>query len=131
MNMKVEFSGKRKFTIKIREHEITTDLPEKQGGDNTAPTPTELFVSSLGACVGLYVSRYLETAKLDPSGLSINMDWDFSENKKKVGYVNFSISAPKAVLGQRKRAVLLAAEQCLVHNTLRDNPDMRISVEGE
>ena len=131
METKVEFAGKRSFKVKTRDHEIITDLPEKGGGDNKASTPTELFIASIGACIGLYVARYLETAKLDPKGLSVGLDWWFDEGKTRVGQIDISICAPNAVLGHRKRAVIAAAQKCVIHKTLHDNPDLRIRVEGE
>jgi uncharacterized OsmC-like protein len=41
-----------RFAISIRDHMITVDQPVADGGQDTAPTPTELFVASLASCVG-------------------------------------------------------------------------------
>jgi len=131
MDMKVEYTGKRSFRVKVRDHQFQTDLPEKFGGDNKAPNATETFIGALGACVALYAARYIETAKLDPSGLSVDMEWDFDEKKKKVGYVNMKINAPNADLGPRKKALIAAAGQCTLHNTLREHPEINITLEGQ
>jgi putative redox protein len=130
MNMQVEYAGKRSFKVKVRQHEFVTDLPEKAGGGDTAPTATEIFIGSLAACAGLYAARYLETAKLDPAGLTVGVDWDFHETKKTVGHIYLTVKAPNADLGARKKALLAAAGQCVIHNTMKEYPDMKISVEG-
>ena len=131
MNMDIEYSGKRDFKVKVRGHEIKMDLPERLGGDDTAPTPTECFMASLGACACLFAVRYMETAKLDPNGLAMKMDWEFNEEKTGIKRISMCFSVPNAVLGARKNALIKAAEQCVLHNSLRDHPDMEISVEGE
>ena len=123
-NVKVDFSGKKSFAIKVREHEVITDLPLEQGGDNAAPTPPELFVASIGSCMGIYALSYLKTAGMDSEGLSLSLDWDFDKSKKKIGSIKVTISAPKADLGERKAALISAAEKCLLHNTLYEAPEI-------
>jgi putative redox protein len=117
--------------VKIRGHEFITDIPVEKGGKDAGPTPTELFVASIGACVGLYGARYLRTAKLDPSGLSMKIDWDFSEDNKRVGRIDVAVSVPNAELGERKRALILAMEKCVIHNTLHDPPEIKIDIVGD
>ena len=131
MDMKVEYAGKRAFRVKVRGHEFTTDLPEKYGGEDKAPNATETFIGAFGACVALFAARYLETAKFDPSGLAVDIDWDFHPEKKQVGYINMKIKTPNADLGPRKKALLAAAGQCTIHNTLLEYPDVNITLEGE
>ena len=43
--------------VSVRGHELATDQPVADGGDDTAPTPTEMFVGALAACVGYYAGR--------------------------------------------------------------------------
>ena len=129
--VKVKFVEKKKFAVKVRGHEFFTDLPERLEGDDTAPTPTELFISSLGACVGLYAVRYLQTAKLNPEGLIVDLDWDFHKEKSSVGEVKMTIKAPKADVGKRDKALIAAAKKCTIHNTLKNCPEMEIKLDGE
>ena len=39
------------YTISVRGHVLRVDQPTDAGGGDTGPTPTELFVASLAACV--------------------------------------------------------------------------------
>lgn len=132
MKMKVELHGKRKFNIKIGNFTVVSDLPREKGGENAGPTPSELFVGSLGACVALYCVNYLETAGLDPSELSADIDWSFAEDRpNRVDKVSVSVKIPHAELGKRKNAVLAAAKACTIHNTLQNPPEIAISVDGK
>ena len=131
MKQNVKFEGKRKFKATINGHEVWTDLPKEKGGDNAAPTPSELFIASLGCCTALFVERYLKTAKLNAEGLSIEIDWEFAEDRSRIGKMDFSIHVPNAELGARKKAVLAAAEKCTLHGTLHNCPEIRVSVKGD
>ena len=46
-SMRVEHRGDDKFDINIRGHVVRVDQPVKDGGEDTAPTPTELFIATL------------------------------------------------------------------------------------
>ena len=45
-----------RFDIAIRGHVVHVDQPESDGGSDTGPTPTELFVASLASCVAFYAA---------------------------------------------------------------------------
>lgn len=129
MECMIEYCGKRKFKARMDGFEVVTDLPEKAGGENSAMSPTQLFISSIGACMGLYAVRYLKTAGLDPSGMSVKLDWDFSEDKTRVGRIDAAIKVPNAELGARAKAVVAAAKKCTLHNTLHNAPEMNTVID--
>ena len=37
---------------------IRTDQPEESGGDNSAPSPSDLFTVSIAACAGFFALRF-------------------------------------------------------------------------
>lgn len=131
MKSNIIYTGNTIFKTKIRGHEIVMDLSEKLGGDNTAPTPTEFFMASLGSCAGLFAVRYLQTAKLNPEGLSIDLDWKFDRNKTRIERIQISVSVPNATLGRRKKALLMVVRKCIIHNTLKNYPDTEFVVNGK
>jgi len=57
-------SGDR-FAIQVRGHRLVVDQPVADGGQDAGPTPTELFVGSLAACVAFYARRFLARHDLD------------------------------------------------------------------
>ncbi len=131
MRINIGVNGNRSFKISTRGHEFFTDLPVSSGGLDKAPTPSEVFIGSIGACMALYALRYLETAKLDTRGLSVEVDWDYDQTKTKIGRIDAVIKAPNTAVGARKKAVIAAAEKCFLHNTIHDFPAITTSFEGE
>ena len=128
MSVKVEFTGKKSFKAIVAGHEIVTDLPVEKGGDYRGTTSLELFIASKGCCVGIFAVSYKNTAKLDPEGFSVDVDWALDETKTRVGSFNISLQAPSAEFEIRKKALLIAAEKCIVHNTLENKPDIKFTV---
>jgi len=47
------------YEVTVRGHRLVVDQPTDAGGQDSAPTPTELFVASLATCVAFYAGRFL------------------------------------------------------------------------
>ena len=43
------------FNIRVRGHEVSSDLYEKDGGEDRAPSPAGLLTGSLGSCIAVMV----------------------------------------------------------------------------
>ena len=55
--MRVEHRGGDKFDIDIRGHVVRVDQPVKDRGEDTAPTPTELFIASMAHRISPWLAR--------------------------------------------------------------------------
>ena len=55
MEMTIDFPGGAKVDAHFGPFSIQTDQPIQGGGDNSAPSPFEIFLSSIGTCAGTYV----------------------------------------------------------------------------
>ena len=67
--------GGDRFVIDVRGHRIHIDQPIDNGGEDTAPTPTELFAASLAGCVAFYARRYLARHNVASDGLSVEAEF--------------------------------------------------------
>jgi uncharacterized OsmC-like protein len=128
MKLQVKYEGKKRFKAIVRDHEFTIDLPEKKGGDNSGPTPPEVFIASLASCIGLFAIGYMNVAKLNTDGLAVEVDWSLSEDHTRVDKIDAKVIVPNAELGKRERALHAAVEKCIIHNTLHTAPEMNIEI---
>ena len=71
MEMTVTFPGNKKVNVEYGEHTIETDQPVHAGGDGSAPTPFNLFLSSIAACAGIYVVFFCEKRGISLDGIRI------------------------------------------------------------
>jgi len=126
--MRVEHRGGDQFDISVRGHVITVDQPVKDGGDDTAPTPTELFVASLASCVAFYARRYLARHSLPTEGLAVEATFDMGSRPARVAGITLRVILPDGVPAERRDPLLAVATHCTVHNTLETTPDVSITL---
>ena len=124
--MRVEHRGGDRFDISVRGHIIAVDQPVRDGGDDTAPTPTELFVASLASCVAFYARRYLARHHLPTEGLAVEATFDMGSRPARVAGITLRVILPDGVPAERRDALLAVATHCTVHNTLETTPDVSI-----
>ncbi len=117
-DLTVRHLGGDRFAIDVRGHTITVDQPAEAGGDDSAPTPTELFVASLASCVAFYARRYLARHGIDADGLEVTTDFTMASRPARVGEIRIAIAPPTALPAERRDAFLAVASHCTVHNTI-------------
>jgi len=117
-----------RFRVDLRGHAFTVDQPVEDGGQDTAPTPTELFVAGLASCVAFYARRYLARHDLPAGGLKVATSYTMASRPARVATVRLELALPHGVPADRRDALLAVASHCTVHNTLTAAPDVTITV---
>ncbi|MFC1667286.1 OsmC family protein [Candidatus Omnitrophota bacterium] len=126
----VKYAGGKKFVAQNRKHAVTIDLPGSSGLGDQGPTPPELFIDSLASCIGVYVIGYCEKTGLATQGLIIKVDWEkeLAEKPYYVKRINVEIYLPNADVGAREEALLKIAKSCFIHETIKKQPEINISL---
>ncbi|GLW98491.1 OsmC family protein [Microtetraspora sp. NBRC 16547] len=122
----VEWHGGGRFDIHMRGHSVRVDEPKDFGGSDTGPTPTELFVGSLAACVAHCAERYLHRCQL-PAGVTVTVRYDFGLQPAHLSTVVMEIAAPGLPEGLRD-SFMAAVGHCPVLNTLYRPPEVTFQV---
>jgi putative redox protein len=117
-----------RFEVSVRQHRLEVDQPIDDGGEDSAPTPTELFVASLASCVGFYARRFLHRHGLPTEGLAVEAHYEMGSRPARVSAITLVVRVPEGVPDERRDALLAVASHCTVHNTLADPPNVRIDL---
>lgn len=125
--IRVVHQGRDRLLIRTRGHELRSDQPIEDGGDDSAPTPTELFVASLAACVAFYAQRFLRRHEMSTEGLAVTCGYTWAANPTRIGAIDISVEAP-TLPAELREAFSRVIDHCTVHNTLRQTPEVRIRV---
>lgn len=119
-----------KTAINIRQHTVMADELISDGGTDTAPTPMEIMLGTVGACVAVTTQAYAKRKNWPLEGVSVELDM---ERIKREDYPAYRGDAPfiheirEAIhfdgpLTDEQRARLMEiAGKCPVHRTL-ENP---------
>lgn len=117
------------YEIRVRGHRVRVDQPLDAGGADTGPTPTELFVASLAACVAFYAGRYLARHGFDRAGLTVRSEYEMAADRPaRVGAIRIWVSPPAGFPADRLPALAAVASHCTVHNSLTDAPEITIGI---
>lgn len=127
-NLRVTCEGGKRFAAEVRGHRIESDQTAKGGGEDSAPTPFDIFVGSLGMCMLLFATLYVERHGLSTEGLALDIEFEMARNPNRLGKVHGILHVPGADLGQRREALLRAALACPVHHSLREDTEVTLEL---
>jgi uncharacterized OsmC-like protein len=127
--MLIRYLGKLAFKVKERKHFLVVDQAADKGGRDLGPTPTELFIASLGTCIGMYVARFCETRRISRKGMKIELLWQRGDNPPRIADIKAKIKLNHKVPRERKKALLRAAESCFIQHTLENAPNIKITLD--
>ena len=122
MPIEVIFDGNKKVNALIDGFTVKTDQPLPSGGDNSAPSPFNLFLASLGTCAGIYVKSFCEQRGIDTTAINLTLDTVYDPVQKRVGKFIISIHVPADFPEQYEGAVIKTASLCAVKRHL--NPEI-------
>lgn len=130
MEIKITFPGGKKVNAEMGSRTIPTDQPVSSGGEGSAPTPFDYFLSSLGTCAGIYVLSFCQQRQIDTEGLSLTQQMEFAtaeDGKTRLAKVSIDITLPPGFPEKYRNAIVKTAELCTVKKVIMDPPEFAIT----
>ena len=125
------YKGEMLFESVIGNHTITIDVPTSMGGDDRGPMPPQLFVASLGSCIGAFVAQYCENNGIDDEGMAVEIEFDKAADPTRLVDLKATVKLPNGDCEKRVKAIERVAEHCPVHSTISTMKDLEIEILGE
>jgi putative redox protein len=116
------------FNIRVRGHDVSSDMSVKDGGRDAAPSPVELLAGSLGACIAMMVQTYCKRHGYDDGDVSVSLTLELADSPKRVGGIVVDVELPEGIPEDKQEAIRRMAERCPVHETLRNPPRVDIDI---
>ena len=123
MEMDISFPGGKKVDSHFKGFCVNTDQPKKAGGDDTAPSPTELFLASIGTCAGYFALTFCEKRKLNIDKLKIKLDFQANKKTYMIENIVVKITLPPDFPEKYKDALIKAVDVCHVKKHFTDPPE--------
>ncbi len=92
--MEITFPGGVRVNAQYKGFEIATDQPEKNGGENSAPSPFDLFLVSLGTCAGFFALRFCQQRDLPTAGMRLSLAAEHNPETKRLDRVEITLHLP-------------------------------------
>jgi len=117
-------TGDYSFNVQSKDHKFIVDTKGK------GMMPPEVFLASLGSCIGVYLRKYAEGAKFDLPEFSISVDADLSKDKPACfRKIDLKIDLKGIQLDERRlKAIHEFLKNCPLHNTIKNNPEIAIKI---
>lgn len=126
MEMKITFAGGKKVNADFHGFRHQTDQPLQSGGENSAPSPFELFLASLGTCAGFYVLSFCQGRGIDTAGIELGMGMEWDPQSHLIARIDIEIVLPASFPEKYRAAVVQAAQSCTVKKHLLQPPAFNI-----
>lgn len=133
MEILITLDGKRKVTAHLPEgFTVPTDQPVDEGGDGSAPTPFDLYLTALGTCAGVYVEDFCQHRGIPVDRITLKQSAEFTidaHGKHHLDRVVLKISLPEDFPDKYRSAVAHVAELCAVKRSILNPPEFLVQLE--
>ncbi|NLC70412.1 MAG: osmotically inducible protein OsmC [Desulfuromonadaceae bacterium] len=124
--MEITFPGGVAVEASFDGFTVRTDQPLSRGGENSAPTPFDLFLASLGTCTGFFAWRFCQERGLSTEGLRVTLETEKDAQMHRLTRISIVIHLPAGFPDKYRQAIVLAANQCSVKKAILDPPEFEV-----
>lgn len=123
---RVEVTGSADSVFKVKSKDYEFDIDTRGKGI----TPPDTLLASLGSCLGVYLRKYAEGAKIPLKDFQISVEAELSkEPPVSFKCINIAVDLKGLALDARRQEALLQfVKNCPIHNTLKANPQVEIKL---
>ena len=108
--------GTPQHTIDVnRRHIITTDVPERLGGTDSAPSPHELLAAMLASCVSTMIDMYARARDWELPDVAVAVEYDPSVTPR---HVEVRLNLPEGLTADQIAGLRRVADTCPVKRAL-------------
>ncbi len=126
MELVVSFPGNKKVDASYKGFTIKTDQPVTNGGEGTAPSPFDLFLTSIGTCSGIYVLDFCTNRGISLENVRVVQTMKRDPETHMISAVTLRIELPKEFPDKYKDSLIRAVDLCTVKKHIMNPPAFAI-----
>lgn len=127
--LKVIFGENYRIDVEFKGFTIKTDQPVQDEGDNTAPSPFDLFLASLATCAGYYALVFLRERKIPSEGLGVTMTYERPAGARLIDKIVIHVTPPAGFPEKYRAALVKSVDHCTVKAHLDKPPRFETVLE--
>ncbi len=121
MEIEIVSAGGKKVNAHFKGFTVMTDQSKEYGGEGTAPEPFQLFLASIGTCVGVNVVFFCQKRGIPTDDIKVFMQ-DFKNPETGMRErITIENKLPGDFPQNYKKAVIRVAEACAVKKHLNES----------
>ncbi len=122
----VTLPGGRRVDAQVANHVVRTDQPIDNGGEDTAPSPYQLFLAAMGTCAGIFVQGFCAKRGLPTEGIRILERPRVDPETGVLVSVDLEIQVPPSFPEKYHEALVRVADQCSVKKAIQAQPTFQV-----
>ena len=126
MEMEVIFTGNKKVAAHWRGFTVIADQPKEEGGDNSAPSPFDYFLISIGQCAGFFVLAFCQERGIPTDHIKLRQRLTSNAETHMISDIKIEIQIPSDFPERYKKALIKAAESCTVKKHIQNPPQFLV-----
>jgi putative redox protein len=126
MSIRVTFPGNMKVDAEVNGYTIHSDQRINAGGDGTAASPYEIFLSTIGLCAGAYVNGFCMSRGISTEGIEIIQDMQYDPIRQKMSKIVLDVKVPSDFPEKYYSGLVKSVELCAVKKTMQDPPEFEV-----
>jgi putative redox protein len=111
-------TGAMRHHIHIRNHLIAADQLQADGGEDSGPTPHDLYDAALGACKALTVVWYARRKGIAVEDIEVTVERDDREERTGTYRLDTKLKLGGDLSDAQRRELLAVASKCPVHKLM-------------
>ena len=127
LSVESTWEGGYRCTVAARQFRIRIDEPEKAGGQDTGPQPSEVFLASLAGCFTLALYHEAKKRSIELPDITVTASGTYQGPGFARLAVTVKSTADPAVL---ESLIEPAKRVCYVSNTIRNVSDVEVTIGG-
>ena len=125
MEMVIDFPGGSRVDAHFGAFTVATDQPPVA----SAPSPFDVFLSSIGTCAGIYILGFCQQRHLPTDGIRIVERIEHSRTTGMVETIGLEIQVPAGFPEKYRNSLIRSAELCMVKKTIEKPPKFDITTK--
>ncbi len=121
----ITLPGGRRVDAKVGKHLVRTDQPVDNDGEDSAASPFQLFLASIGTCAGIFVQGFCAKRGLPTEGIRILERSHYNEDGT-LSRVELDIQVPASFPEKYREALVRVADQCSVKKAIQLQPRFEV-----
>ena len=111
-------AGKMRHVVAIRNHRVVVDELPSVGGEDTGPTPHDLYDAALAACKALTMVWYANRKQIPLEDVSVTVERDDSGERGGTYRLRASLTLGGTLTDAQREELRNVAAKCPVHKLM-------------
>jgi len=124
----VRYENGTRFTATCDGYTVATGKGDDGDTRRDGMAPSDLFIASLGTCIGLYVASYCRHHDIPCQGMTVELSHETERAPSRTTKVIATINLGAAVSPKDAEAILHVARHCHVHESIEQGMEVAIAL---